>query len=450
MRLSSATSAAFAAATSASADVALEGEYVDARVDGLDPAALAGEEEVMRRFMPDGAGARRTLADIIMDKIKEKEGGGDEEVDDGDGDAAAPAGAGAGELDPKVVEVYTEVGRYLARYKSGKLPKVFKVIPGLSNWEEVLFLTNPETWTPHSTYAATRIFASNFNAAKAQRFYALILLPKCRDDIYFHKRLNFHLYLALKKATYKPAGFFKGVILPLAAAGDCTLREALIFGSVMAKASLPQIHSAAALMKLAGLPYNGAVSVLLKILINKKYTLPYLAVDALVAHFASFVGVEGPLPLLWHQSLLALAQRYKADLTAEQKASVKQLLHVHSHHGITPEVRRELFSVGCRGEAPAVVGAAAAAAGSAAALPRPAAAATGGGFAAGMVGPAALLLAGAAAATGAKYGPPAAASMPKASGAGGRGAARDAGKARARGPHKSPGGARGPDMDVDF
>lgn len=168
-------------------------------------------------------------------------------------------------MDPKVVEVYTEVGRYLSKYKSGKLPKVFKIIPGLSNWEEVLFLTNPETWTPHSTYAATRIFASNFNAAKAQRFLNLILLPKCRDDIYYHKRLNFHLYLALKKATYKPSAFYKGIVLPLAAAGDCTLKEALIFGSVVSKMTLPQIHSAAALIKLAGMEYNGAVSVLLRV-----------------------------------------------------------------------------------------------------------------------------------------------------------------------------------------
>lgn len=56
-------------------------------------------------------------------------------------------------------------------------------------------------WTPHATYAATRIFASNFNPAKAQRFFNLVLLPKARDDVQAHGRMNFHLYLALKKAT---------------------------------------------------------------------------------------------------------------------------------------------------------------------------------------------------------------------------------------------------------
>jgi len=308
-----------------------------------------------------------------MEKIAEAERGGEEGEEEGGG-----GGDTGPRLDPKVVEVYTEVGRFLSHYKSGKLPKVFKLIPGLANWEEITFLTNPETWTPHATYAATRIFASSFNPTKAQRFYNIILLPKCRDDIYFNKRLNFHLYLALKKATYKPAAFYKGIILPLAAAPDCTLKEALIFGSVIAKVSIPQLHSAAALIKLAGMRYSGAVSVLMRvsdqrsprihtrvlvtappllapppppqIMVNKKYTLPHMAVDALADHFATFLDVDGPLPLVWHQALLAVAQRYKADLTAAQKETLKAVMHRHVHPGITAEVRRELFSVGCRGD----------------------------------------------------------------------------------------------------
>jgi essential nuclear protein 1 len=58
----------------------------------------------------------------------------------------------------------------LRRYKSGKLPKAFKMLPGLSSWEDYLYLTRPEEWSPHAVYAATRIFASNLNAAMAQRY----------------------------------------------------------------------------------------------------------------------------------------------------------------------------------------------------------------------------------------------------------------------------------------
>lgn len=59
----------------------------------------------------------------------------------------------------------------------------------------------------------------------------------CRSDIQEKKRLNYHLYEALCKSVYKPSAFFKGILLPLASSGDCTLREATIFASVLARVS---------------------------------------------------------------------------------------------------------------------------------------------------------------------------------------------------------------------
>ena len=332
-------------------DIALDGEYIDIR-ETRGGAGQADDAAVLRRFMPEDSSARRTLADIIMDKLREKEeynaamaAGGDE------GGEKDEEWGGPPPLDPRVVEVYTEVGKYLTHFRSGKVPKVFKAIPALSNWEEVLFLTNPETWSAHALYAATRIFASNFNAAKAQRFFNLILLPKCRDDIFAHKRLNFHLYLALKKATYKPAGFYRGIVLPLALSGDCTLREAVIVASVISKNSIPQLHSAAAMMKLCTMPYSGAVSVFLRALVNKKYSLPFVAVDTLVDHFRQFSGSGEPsMPIIWHQCLLSVAQRYKADLTRDQKSFLHKLAGEHTHYLISSEIRRELASAPCRGD----------------------------------------------------------------------------------------------------
>lgn len=48
----------------------------------------------------------------------------------------------------------------------------------------------------------------------AQRFYNLVLLPRVRDDIAEYKKLNFHLYSALKKALFKPGAWFKGDMTP--------------------------------------------------------------------------------------------------------------------------------------------------------------------------------------------------------------------------------------------
>lgn len=64
-------------------------------------------------------------------------------------------------LDPKIVEVYQKVSLILSRFKSGQIPKAFKVIPNLRNWQEILELTAPKNWTPNAMLEATKIFASN-------------------------------------------------------------------------------------------------------------------------------------------------------------------------------------------------------------------------------------------------------------------------------------------------
>lgn len=64
-------------------------------------------------------------------------------------------------VDAKIAEVYQKVGYLMSRYKSGKIPKAFKVIPTLKNWEDVLALTAPQNWTPNAMLEATKIFASN-------------------------------------------------------------------------------------------------------------------------------------------------------------------------------------------------------------------------------------------------------------------------------------------------
>ena len=52
--------------------------------------------------------------------------------------------------------------------------------------------------------------------------------------------------------------------------------------------------------------------------------------------------------MLWHQALLTFAQRYKEDISSEQKDALFELLRAHVHAGITPEVRRELTNSKCR------------------------------------------------------------------------------------------------------
>ncbi|KAI5093773.1 bystin [Silurus meridionalis] len=299
------------------------------------------DEKAIQMFMNKNPPVRRTLADIIMEKITEKQtevGTVMSEV----------SGRPMPQLDPRVIEVYRGVSKVLCKYRSGKLPKAFKIIPALSNWEQVLYLTEPETWSAAAMYQATRIFSSNLKERMAQRFYNLVLLPRIRDDIAEYKKLNFHLYSALKKALFKPGAWFKGILIPLCESGTCTLREAIIIGSILTKCSIPVLHSSAAMLKLAEMEYNGANSIFLRLLLDKKYALPFRVLDALVAHFLTFRTEQRVLPVLWHQSLLTLVQRYKADLASEQKGVLLELLKVQTHAQISAEIRRELQNAAAR------------------------------------------------------------------------------------------------------
>lgn len=48
------------------------------------------------------------------------------------------------------------------------------------------------------------------------------------------------------------------------------------------------------------------------------------------------------MPVLWHQSLLTFLQRYKNDISSEQKEALFALLRKQQHPKLTPEIRREL------------------------------------------------------------------------------------------------------------
>ena len=130
--------------------------------------------------------------------------------------------------------------------------------------------------------------------------------------------------------------------------GECTLRMAIIIGSVLAKRSIPMLHSAAVMLKIAEMEYSGACSIFLRILFDKKYALPYRVVDSVVFHFLKFRNERRELPVLWHQSLLTFVQRYKGHISSEQRDALMEILKFHVHGKITSEIRRELVNAKCR------------------------------------------------------------------------------------------------------
>ena len=113
------------------------------------------------------------------------------------------------------------VGELLRSYRAGPLPKPFKIIPSFPAWARILALTAPEQWSSQAAHAATRIFISNMKPQQARVYLEGVVLglvradleqPSARKDA---RKLSPHLYEALKRALYKPAAFFKGIVFPL-------------------------------------------------------------------------------------------------------------------------------------------------------------------------------------------------------------------------------------------
>ncbi|WWC96175.1 hypothetical protein V866_003042 [Kwoniella sp. B9012] len=321
-------------------------EYAELEIDPADHATLdalnAGHNQAGTTDEPGEP--PKTLADLIFSKM---EGGavskGLEDEDEGPPDPKKG-------LNPKVIEVYTKVGFLLSRYKSGPLPKALKILPSLPHWAQLLALTKPTEWTPHATFACTKIFVSNLKPTEVRVFLEGVLLDRCREDMRMNGgKLNVHLYEALKKGLYKPAAFFKGILFPLCETG-CSLKEAAIVASVLSKVSVPVLHSAAALLRLASMDYSGPNSLFIRILLDKKYALPYKVVDALVFHFIRLANSqrsrtgEDKLPVLWHQSLLVFVQRYGSDLTPDQKDALLDVIRSRPHPTISSEIRREIVN----------------------------------------------------------------------------------------------------------
>jgi essential nuclear protein 1 len=260
------------------------------------------------------------------------------------------------------------------------LPKPFKILPTVPHWEDILQITQPENWTPNACYEATKIFVSS-TPTTAQKFMEMVILERVREEIFETKKLNVHLFAALKKGLYKPAAWFKGFLFPLVGSGTCTLREAHIISGVLVRVSVPVLHSAAAIKGLCDIAAQessarteggGATNIFIKALLEKKYALPFQVIDALVFHFLRFRSVdpasvrpedvggameglsgagakEMKLPVIWHQCLLAFAQRYRNDITEDQREALLDLLLTKGHSQIGPEVRRELLEGRGRG-----------------------------------------------------------------------------------------------------
>lgn len=245
-------------------------------------------------------------------------------------------------LDQEILDIYEKVALILSRYKSGKLPKAFKVIPNLKNWEQVLQLTRPEDWTPNATHQAAKIFLGTFSPKLAARFLTLVVLPKIRQDFETNKKLNPHYYETVALSISKPSAFFTGLLIPLCIDDETTQKEAAIMASILKKMSIPVLYSAAALIKLTGYSFYGPRAIIMRTLIDKKYSLPQTAIASLVDFVEKTSHMEENNTVLWQQLVLSFCEKYGCDFSSQDKQRILSAANRLPHDPITSEI---VFSI---------------------------------------------------------------------------------------------------------
>ncbi|WZZ14551.1 LOW QUALITY PROTEIN: hypothetical protein YC2023_107640 [Brassica napus] len=131
------------------------------------------------------------------------------------------------------------------------MPKALNHVIRLGNWESVLKLTQPESWSPNSMYKATNMFASSSKADASMRFFFFLGISEST------KSYILSLPISEKGTLQAQRILLWNNTSPLEGSGTCTIPEAVITGSIIHKFSSPGNSSSAALVCLAEMEFLG-------------------------------------------------------------------------------------------------------------------------------------------------------------------------------------------------
>jgi essential nuclear protein 1 len=129
------------------------------------------------------------------------------------------------------------------------------------------------------------------------------------------------------------------------------MKEARVISTIASRVKLPRDHANAFIIKLCT---TGDVTktrtIFIARLIGKGQALAIQAIDAVIAYFMAFTGIDEKQPLLWHKAILDFAKKYGRDILYEQREALAGLLRKHNHPQITPEILKVFASVPPREE----------------------------------------------------------------------------------------------------
>ncbi|OHS97651.1 Bystin [Tritrichomonas foetus] len=256
------------------------------------------------------------------------------------------------QVDPKVREVYTQLGSVLKIYKSGKLPKAVNVVASqkIPDWEDLLELSNPMNWSLNAVQAVTLLFAQSASDKRLTTYIRHFLLDYIQELLERSKKLPKQIWNALMAAARRPPCFINGMLIPLSMEPQVSMKEARVISAIVTKVKLPRDHMNAFIIKICEAENSATRTIFLARLISKGQALAIRTIDSILSYFLSFLGEDEKQPLIWQKALLDFIKRYGQELTYEQREALEPLLQKQHHQQITPEIRSILEKVPPREE----------------------------------------------------------------------------------------------------
>ena len=185
----------------------------------------------------------------------------------------------------KVLKILERTGIILKVYKSGKIPKIIKIIPLFENFEDLIWYTRPDRWSTQALFIISKIFIKKLNNFETKRFLTLIFLPRLQECIFKKENLNLYIPFISKIANLNPKIFFSSIILPFFKSSNCCKKESVVLSLILLKISFQTKHISWGLIKLLKTSQNSSKFIILRTLLAKNYNFSYRLLDILVDFF---------------------------------------------------------------------------------------------------------------------------------------------------------------------
>jgi essential nuclear protein 1 len=225
-------------------------------------------------------------------------------------------------LKPKLLKLLERASLFLRVYRSGKLPKILRILPNLKNFEEILWLTRPDIWSEQAIVVLTRFFQPKLDKNQLSRYYSLVLAPRFQESIFKPKSYSVHIEKAIKISIKCPSIFFSSIILPMCESDRCSNKEGVVISSIIWKYKFPRSVIMSALIRLTKDPITSAKCMLLRVIISKNYLISLRIIDLLIDFFSLNIKKTSPH---YKNLLLVFLRNYFDSLSNEDKKKVFKL-----------------------------------------------------------------------------------------------------------------------------